>query len=926
MTPYTPLEDVASLLQPPGQAKNPQLLIEGVDEPATFNFFDIPESYGFEWRRTGSQYSYVRQERLDSSHTESSQNSLMQRWLIFGVLHEVLEAFPHLKQGTPGFRCSDLIEDLMNGTKCLSAQSLIRLLQSWYDTETSKRCSDRPDSVALTEETTRTAARGDLGALGEETITPLAPGLPTTTTGKHHLHGRISRIQHVLYRARQVCQIYLAARPDRLDCRPVWPNVDNGTVLFIMVQGEMLQQTCNAIIKDWGLTTTWNDHVAAFHGWGFHYDTLQTEVWPIMCPGDAHVLLGNLNQSTCGLLHAVQNKFRSGMAFGSHRSCNINWCNISARRADAGTAIARRSDAASNEPTSYRLAHFSHESGASDCAAIGLTSQQASMVRDWISIGRIPLVSYNPSATSDPFNIHFWEPQKYPPPAFVAISHAWSEGFGNPTANALSRCVLKTINSIQQTHKGMVATQTEALQKPLFFWIDTLLIPLGNDPRAELRQKAIKAIPTIYEGARATLVLAMDLFRESEPDHCKHTAMKITMCQWMRRLWPLQEAFLSRNLYFVFKERKLVSLEALERDFHVESRQQQLESCTVAVGRQFYSNMLGSFRLELRDASRRMFPATSAHISQIARAVRYRKTKYASHETLAYASLLRFDERELDQLLHVSPQEQQELDHAENEIMRDVKKHEYRMIHFIHILADRQSRVPTVLVFLPGHRLLIPDYTWAPLSLMSSYPLAFDYGCEAADKPAALDHNKGLQITAPAILLSTWGRGHIRPFDGATDLFVQCDKSSSDWYRLRFPSAIDSLAKPVDAHDDLPAVRPESTLFSLERKLFPTLSTSEMNFAVVALELPPSEPRSLALLVQTTHCSHGVWFAQRLGNIEIERISDHATIARMRRRYATDRTTCPFYGDILEKNTTWWICGLPLCQLNDATDFTERAQ
>ena len=45
--------------------------------------------------------------------------------------------------------------------------------------------------------------------------------------------------------------------------------------------------------------------------------------------------------------------------------------------------------------------------------------------------------------------------------------------------------------------------------------------------------------------------------------------MRITLSDWMTRLWTLQEAFLSRNLYFEFSDR-VYSVNRLERLFRKE--------------------------------------------------------------------------------------------------------------------------------------------------------------------------------------------------------------------------------------------------------------------------------------------------------------------------------------------------------------------
>lgn len=71
---------------------------------------------------------------------------------------------------------------------------------------------------------------------------------------------------------------------------------------------------------------------------------------------------------------------------------------------------------------------------------------------------------------------------------YVAISHVWSGGLGNPSKNGLPEC-----------H---------------FFRMDTFCIPVG-DTFSGARDKAINLMAEIYGGARAVLVLDPELQRIS---------------------------------------------------------------------------------------------------------------------------------------------------------------------------------------------------------------------------------------------------------------------------------------------------------------------------------------------------------------------------------------------------------------------------
>ncbi len=130
---------------------------------------------------------------------------------------------------------------------------------------------------------------------------------------------------------------------------------------------------------------------------------------------------------------------------------------------------------------------------------------------------------------------------------YVAISHVWSDGLGNPWHNRLRLCQIRHI-------QNMVNSLYEPDQLPVRFWIDTFGIPVGKH-NAEHRQTAIARIAQTFKGADKVLVLDKSL------QMCKVDAipwiemlMRIQYSPWMTRLWTLLEGSLARNLYFQFAD------------------------------------------------------------------------------------------------------------------------------------------------------------------------------------------------------------------------------------------------------------------------------------------------------------------------------------------------------------------------------------
>jgi hypothetical protein len=83
------------------------------------------------------------------------------------------------------------------------------------------------------------------------------------------------------------------------------------------------------------------------------------------------------------------------------------------------------------------------------------------------------------------------------------------------------------------------------------FWIDTLAVPIHENDKEE-RRIAVRQIHQVYTNARYTVVIDKGLGQMLPADSYEGTAMRILASGWMRRLWTLQEAYLSRRLYFAF--------------------------------------------------------------------------------------------------------------------------------------------------------------------------------------------------------------------------------------------------------------------------------------------------------------------------------------------------------------------------------------
>lgn len=134
-------------------------------------------------------------------------------------------------------------------------------------------------------------------------------------------------------------------------------------------------------------------------------------------------------------------------------------------------------------------------------------------------------------------------------PKFIALSHVWSHGLGNPIVerapvNGISQCQLKRLRAF------LNKLEPDA---PVRFWIDTLCMPAPHS-FSNQRNAAINTMNAIYTNATKVLVLDAELIQT-----CIHISpieqlMRVFTSTWMRRVWTLQEGIVNENVFIQFRD------------------------------------------------------------------------------------------------------------------------------------------------------------------------------------------------------------------------------------------------------------------------------------------------------------------------------------------------------------------------------------
>ncbi|KAL1981334.1 hypothetical protein VTN96DRAFT_2775 [Rasamsonia emersonii] len=392
------------------------------------------------------------------------------------------------------------------------------------------------------------------------------------------------------------------------------------------------------------------------------------------CPNRVQMLSSLLSSSAMYYASALRMDY-STMA--RHATCSAKRCNMHYLDKDR-----------------YRQKHVVDSC---DCDLIGPPEESLASA---LANGHIPLVRLVMDGEKG-CTIETVEADLQDPPSYVAISHVWSDGRGNVTANALPTCQLQYIQFLV----SMIIENDD--DKPGLFWLDTLCVPI----RGEYRPVAIGRMRRTYESAAKVLVLDGELETASMRTTPVECLMRIVCSGWMRRLWTLQEGALAKELLFQFKEQALALqdlIDASQRDEAVDVPANP--TVDVVSSLQYFQRFK---RLE------------SERVLELVEALQWRTTTKQEDEPVCLAVLLDLD---AGRIASTAP--------------------EHRMAELLQMM----KLFPAHLMFAPGRRLTQRYFRWAPSSLMPTQGFTLPPPSLLAT-PLAMQSPRGLIATLPGLSL-----------------------------------------------------------------------------------------------------------------------------------------------------------------------------
>lgn len=199
-----------------------------------------------------------------------------------------------------------------------------------------------------------------------------------------------------------------------------------------------------------------------------------------------------------------------------------------------------------HDPANYRTRH---RNDGCKCQELVICQK---LTTEILETGSLPLIHINEYETLAELSVEIVASQ--PTSLYVALSHIWADGLGNPKANALPRCQVSYLREILTQLKWKADPQDDPDDQEIMLWVDTLCCPVEPEKANNL---ALEQMFRTYEQGRCVLVLDNSLRMHSlEALGLDEVCARILYSPWMRRLWTLQEGALSakkHRLWFQFK-------------------------------------------------------------------------------------------------------------------------------------------------------------------------------------------------------------------------------------------------------------------------------------------------------------------------------------------------------------------------------------
>lgn len=222
--------------------------------------------------------------------------------------------------------------------------------------------------------------------------------------------------------------------------------------------------------------------------------------------------------------------------------------------------------------------------------------------------------------------------------SYVALSHVWADGLGNPTATALPRCQLSRLKTLIDNLDFEYLDMSDYPEGPpeMLLWCDTLCCPVDSK---EAHNMALRQMYRTYDEASLVLVLDRSLISHRVGGmRVDEACVRIATSRWMTRLWTLQEGALparKSKLWFQFTKTALPARTLYDHLVKI----QELDIRRRGV----VDSVIGRFHTFTALFDVQSSEKQGAQMENIVRGLLYRSVTVPSDEPLIIATLLALD-------------------------------------------------------------------------------------------------------------------------------------------------------------------------------------------------------------------------------------------------------------------------------------------
>ncbi|MCJ1389969.1 hypothetical protein MMC18_002827 [Xylographa bjoerkii] len=367
------------------------------------------------------------------------------------------------------------------------------------------------------------------------------------------------------------------------------------------------------------------------------------------CKNEAHV--SSQKFVTTQMLHFLS-KILKHEAYRGHQACQPEQC------------IAGQIDLTNYQPK--------HRDEKCDCTFMSVDEEKLNNI---LEQGLLPLLRFGKDVACDDGHIELVVSKDAS--SYIAISHVWADGLGNPCNNALPRCQILWLQQLIGRVKES-SDQDDGQDSGSLCWLDTLCCPATPGPG----KTTTLGMKQIYENASHVLVLDLSLQAYNIEDMCMFEACaRVFSSPWLRRLWTLQEGAFAKRLLIQFRDRQITVAEiftSLRDAFKSEGCQDKELVYDLTPHYSAFSNYVGNrAKVDLR---------------LVSKALRYRSVSVATDEPLCLANLFGLN-----------------INLAKLETGRMEKMWQ---------LLSLSHRIPSGIVFFEGPKIGQKGYRWAPSTLL----------------------------------------------------------------------------------------------------------------------------------------------------------------------------------------------------------------